>query len=282
MAAAYVKAMAAVPETFRAALRDSQRGFMASVEPSCRVAGAPVGRLVPDCVAVRFRDRKGQFDPAVVLNRRAGFTFLTLANYRAIPASTKSPEDDLPEADILTVFSLQIAQPAGPTEQRWNTMIMERLDRFQRQEHAFGPGAGNVSFEIDLEGVAPGFIDSSIAVAFTPAQGRRVGSHWSLTMGRELMADDLFANPQGAFALLADYGLDEMMRAGDGKPPNRARMRKEILDAAAQPSNWAIGREGFTVCLEDFGAHGERVTAPWSKLRPFLKHELPFDPATLQ
>ncbi len=284
MAAAYAKALALFPEPFRPALRATQRDFLAFVEPVCRIPGASPGHFSPDCLAGQFRERASTLDPNVLFQTSGGLTFLTLTSYRAVTAKTADPADGEPQADTLKVYLVQIARPANSAEQRWNAMIAERLTRYQSQMlPRSGAGMGQMSFEVDLMAVAPGLIDSSVGVSVTPQAGQHVSSHWSLTLGRELTAADLFVDPKAAAAFIAGLGLEEMLRedAGDGKPPNRARMLREILAAAARPANWTLAPDGFSLYLEDFGAHGASVTVPWPKLRPYLRRDLPFDLAKL-
>jgi len=288
VAGAYRQALARVPREWREPLRDSQRSWLAYMAVVCMPGDLErrgEGATVANCRRDEFKDRAKAL--AATLSNPSGYALVALTTYRARAAPAQEAADgDLPRSAQSQALLLQIARPADPSERRWNAMIAKRLAQLMADETDTVADGGVV-----IDSATPGFIQATVRRSDERGPGgvsvRLIPVAWSLRLGRELTAADLFGDPAAGAGAVARLAFRQMKTnaAQSGDTEAFAPTLSEIRELVAPMRYWSLTKKGLDLTFDDDNAYGGghyaavalSTTVSWSDLAPYLRSDLPLD-----
>lgn len=275
------------------ALRDSQRSFLRAIDEQCtQMPGAPddipSSKTVAACVARHYQGRADTLSHSVFTCGH--HLFYTAITYRAriAPAGPQTGLDQafaVIERDAL----VQIDSPAGPAEIAWNANARVEMTRAVATARSFGATLPGTTFNNDnfddvyvtqaLVSASRDMIVSTIQIATTSirpefASKRQTATLWSLRLGRALAASDIFSS---------DTAWPQVLAAA-GRPEGVVSLAE--FDPAPDPHRWQVLPDGLHIVFDQIDRpgydSGAQIIVRWESLKPYLRKDLPFDPAKLE
>jgi uncharacterized protein YecT (DUF1311 family) len=289
VAASYAAARAHAPAAWREPLRESQRSWLTSMAGTCvpgDLAQREAGATIVSCRRAKFDERVRALEHT--MHHAGGFDFVELTTYETHPARKEDLDlGETPWSVQTSIAALQIASPTTPAQRQWNSMIGGR----QRKVVADAEAVFGAESSIDIDAVSADLLQATIRVETDGGpHGFNVENFpvaWSLRLGRGLEPGDVFINPAAAKTALVRLEMRALRKAVAGHPDEPEIIASEIARAVTSPRYWVWDREGLWFSVgDDFGRGSSMArlaeTIPWSALRPYLRKDLPFDPAALK
>lgn len=110
---------------------------------------------------------------------------------------------------------------------------------------------------------------------------RHAAATWLVRPRRQLTGDDLFDKAKPWATALARVA-QRHLRGGDGELDKIHRIRR--VDQAG--GEWQITAKGLSISYDDWRSagtgNGAETDLSWTELKPWLRKDLPFDPAKIQ
>jgi len=161
LAAAYKRALDALSEDGREALRRGQRQWLSFTPTVCWIGGNPPGgQSRRDCLRDQYAQRQKQVDAAVI--RRGGLVMRRVDSFSA--ATSYLPETAVFPFNKTTVSFPQIDQPRDASEEAWNKLIAEHEHEGKALASASATASDSADDDFDLSvdyelgSVSPGMI----------------------------------------------------------------------------------------------------------------------------
>jgi hypothetical protein len=266
MSRLYARAAAALPPAQRGRLAESQAAFEAYQLGACP-AGAP-----PACLAQTYLDRAGDLRDGLPRRDAFGRSFVAFKTYAA-------------NGDSIALA--QIANPRTAAERRWNTAAAQAMDRFSgryRNDPSQAPPGARNEYRFLIEATGPGFIESILSWRGGARWGLSRPLHWSLNLGRELTAADLFDNPSAAFDAITRFAQDDIAAQARSDPtlPGRMPSQADLHGQVADLSNWNFSQDQLWIYTDPVPPDLITTLLPWAKVTPLLKKSAPLAPQKLR
>lgn len=319
MAKSYAAALAKLSPPGQAAMRESQRAFLRYAETLCQPGKRPLdaentlftmsfsdqqtpsnARMVADCISKAFSERAARLDDAVEM--AAGKTFFETTQYkvRAVQRIDHMPDKEYVHHETVSRIAslVQIDRPASPSDIAWNAAMQDWLADmiWEAEGDTEGPRpAEDVSFPTSMTDVEAAISISSASADVIAATGgvstywkgaahpNWSGAHqiWSLGMGRMLTSADIFSPAKPWATDLAPVVQARLVGIEGSTPADFGK-----IDSIDQISFWDIGPEGILLVYSPYvlGGYLSSATAllPWPLLKPYLRKDMPFNPAALE
>jgi uncharacterized protein YecT (DUF1311 family) len=289
LAATWRLSYADTPPEWRPRMLASQRSWLGFVASTClkgdlpRMAG---GETIASCRRKMFEER--------IATLKASFT--NAAGRRFIAFTTYHTQRDADPVDGVrsspsAITLRQIMRPADASERRWNAAVDKAFTGFA------GGADPSADASVEIENWAPGYLEALLRRADPRGPGgdsfRFRTVHWSLRLNRELNATDIFGDPAVAKLAISHLALADIRKEID--PDQREAVNdlsEEDYGSAivAKDGYWSFGPKGLEIGPDDDNAYGGAhfaaaslaATVSWSELKPYLRHDLPFDLKTLR
>lgn len=309
MAAAYGDALAKVSPNGRLALRDSQRAFLRYVADLCRPGGRPLDAdrnpfrwtiqaqpsdsvLVSQCLAQQFEKRAAYLRVSVL--PVGGHMFL-VTEYHRVRAAAPVQVGALTVHDVVTETKslIQIDAPKSEAEVNWNQASQDWLDdtmdspNSETENHNFEAEELDVDARMELVSASPDVIVVQMGVS-TYWKGRphpqwqREARIWSLPLGRRLAPSDFLDADKPWDRALTAVAQANLKSTVD--PPNNTFLGK--IASIDNIDHWRLTPAGIEIVFDPYELGGYLSAAksllPWSEVRPYLRRDAPFDPASLR
>lgn len=260
-------------------------------EPPAVASFSPTDR----CLASHLQ-RRTQHDLAHAVQISGGRTFLRLATFRLARAVIDVPEgyeDNVMEQSLAWI---QIDQPHGPAETAFNdwarklfeTKVCDLLEGFDDEcalDRAHDPfPKSTIDFEAELGAkmLTDDLISVETAIAYyglsaAHSDSKQSRTIWSLSLGRELMASDIFDPQKDWDRALSAWAQRRVRPTIYGGTKDDLRPIETIADTEL----WSFERGGLRLIWGQYmlGGYLDAAEAflPWSILTPWLKPDGPFD-----
>jgi uncharacterized protein YecT (DUF1311 family) len=278
MAAAYHKALAAVPPDMREATRAGQRAWLRAVAIKCEAGDPTKAKRLPECMLQYYPNRAHLLDHMVF--RMGGIAFFEHSTAKTAPAAD-DPENLMPQPTLWISIWPQ-ALSSAPEWRAWNLVIEKAVEEVAQSED---PGQDSY-FEITVASVTPWLVSAS-ASTYWYGHGAAHGDenlkhlNWLLKENREVKAGDVFRPHTGWEHFLAAQ-CDKAARAqlgymyADDLPPGE--IPKKMFGIVSDPHSWQIDSKGITIAFvpDEIGCHActpNPITIPWNAVKPFLTTE---------
>ncbi len=299
--AAYAHDMKQLSSQSGLRLRDSQRSFLRATDELCtQMPGAPddipTPKAIAVCVAGHYQKRATALTHSVFA--AGNHLFYTLVTYRAriAPAGPKN-DLDKPFAVIEEDTLVQIDSPINSAEVAWNTNARAQLKQEMAGARQWEDGgSAQATFESDdyddvyvtqaLVSASPDLIVSTLsgstywAGAAHPREWDSTATSWSLTRGRALTASDILDLGKMSAKVLTAMAQERLKGLAVSDPPEA-----ELRDTE-NVRRWQPMPDGLHIVYIQYELGGylsaADATVPWAKLKPYLRKDLPFDPAKLE
>ncbi len=299
LAAAFKAALGQVSPVGQAALRASERSFLQYAAELCRPGQMPLdserwkrfGDAPPDlsayCLEDTFKTRTQTLKEAVM--RLGGHTFLSTVTYRV--HAYKVAGETLPSAAAQQILTLTQIDAPTDADLRWNVEARNRFDG--AFSSAVGPNDGQVppdtsdaDISLRVTAAAPGLIVSEVSAAtYSDGMAHSEQSNetftWLLGAGKDLKLADLFdpSKPWAtALATVAQSHLKSLT-----SPPETQFDTIKTIDGMG---SWRLMPEGLRIDYDPYVLGGylsaATTTLSWAELKPWLRKDLPFDPAQIE
>ena len=285
LAAAYKRALDALSEDGREALRRGQRQWLSFTQTVCWIGKkAPAGESSRGCLKDEYAKRQKQLDAAVI--RRGGLAMRRVDSFSV--ASSYSPETAVFPFNKTTISFPQIDKPRNQSEEAWNKLIAghehdgETLANAQATASDDGADDFDLSVDYELGGVSPRMISLWLSICDFAhgAHGTRhdEGVTWLLGEGRASRAEDVFEAHKAWGEALARLVLAQQKQEAEDPRSGCHYMElgpSDIADDVSDPAHWLIDERALVVCLVS-GICGVEATIPWSRTKPYLRSPMPF------
>lgn len=292
LATNYQADLAQLSPAGRDALRASERSFLAYVTALCQPGGRPIDENYDssaECLDQAFKDRASNLKSAV--QKVDGHLFLNTTTYRVRPYLPDGQDGDTGESVEMTNTLLQIDNPVSAAEIAWNTQARQAFDKavVDAMDDPWSGGTDFATADQDIIVTMTVVSASSELICaeietWTYEKGRPHGFdsaysvNWLLKPGRPLLASDIFVSGKPWATALAPMAKRYL---------NFSEEPDEIeISSIKTVDNWQILPEGLAVEFDqsEFGSYSPPTESilPWNEIRPYLRKDLPFDPAKLQ
>ncbi len=265
LATAFKKALSGLSPAGQGLLRTDQRGFLTHVGMVC---GKDDG-MDAECLTSQFSDRAGNLGKAVT--RLGGWTFVTITTYHG-------------SDHRLTM--LQIDSPGATAWNAWAKAQVETAYEMTDESQNGKPLPGTtVTVGMSVTNASPDLI--SVRVESTAEDGgmggddnRSTAATWLVRPAHDLTGKDLF-DPARPWATALVPAAQKHLVDGDGNPDKTHKIKR--LDQAG--GDWMITAKGLSITYDDWrtvdGRPGAETDLSWAELKPYLRKDLPFDPAMI-
>lgn len=289
VANAYAQSLARVPTAWKKPLRDSERTWIAYLNGICLAgdndmdAGGYSG-----CLVGAYRDRIEELQKTLVSVGHVRFVSLTRYAVRRA-ASHGGADSGKPHSIRKTIRLLQIAEPSGAGERRWNVMIRRRL-----RELTAGRGYGDEQGMVTVNSVGDGFIQATLShidEGVGPGVGAvtTVSLPWLIAARRLLKASDLFAAPRRVDEILVKLAAPRLKKKAKGFDDTFDLTADQVKSLVEPVRYWTLTRAGIRISPDtENGINQSMLTAvelsielPWGELRPYLRKHPTLDIKTL-
>jgi uncharacterized protein len=265
LAAAFKTTLSSLSPAGQAILRADQRAFLAHAAVICQKSGA----VDADCLAGAFSDRTSGLGHAIM--RLGGWTFITTTSYRGADHSLAVPQID------------------SSTAGTWNTwakaLVETSYDLTDETKNGKPMPGTTVTVVMSVTAASPDLISASVQSA-TQEDGMGAGDNrqslatWLVRPAHQLTGKDLFDASKPWATALAPIAQKHLVD-GDGNTDKAHKIKR--LDQAG--GDWAITAKGLSLTYDDWRSADDRPGAEtdlsWAELKPFLRKDLPFDPARI-
>jgi hypothetical protein len=298
LAIAFKTALGQVSPDGQAALRSSERSFLVYANSLCRPSQMPLDSfqwqrmkdphpdLSANCLEDAFKTRTEILRRAVV--RLGQHVFLSTTTYR-VHAYTPTG-DTLPTAaarQILTLAQIDAPDAAGVG---WNAEVRKRFEGtfdslVGQNDGQVSPDKSSVDLTIRVTAAAPGAIVANIDAAtdsdgMAHPESSAATFTWLLAAGRQLKLGDLFDPSKPWATALAPVAQSHLKSLTE--PPQTQFDTIKTIDGSG---SWRILPDGLHIDYDPYVLGGylsaATTTLSWAELKPYLRGDLPFDPAQI-
>lgn len=286
MAAAYWRARQALPPPRRITLLHDQRNFLGKLSGLCvNEQSGVIKTPYSACIARRLSARAAILQASVPQMPRYTYAYDSSSRERAMTKRSEDFDPNIPFRSERTV-TLRIIRPIDSAAKSFNAAM--RHEAKQSASVLIGSGGKDPFADPDLQGSSAAhqwLVASSdeIASVYVGADAFTGGAHpyyrgtatiWSFRLNRFLRNEDVFRRAN-------DPRLVDLVRARlrDGE----RKLPKECLTyMTSVPLNgFTIDRHGMTFWFDSRLCESSAALS-WAELKPFLKTNMPFDPAKLR
>jgi len=292
MTVRYRDALAKLSPAGQAILRQGQRDWLGFTRTHCEARiGKPRESFGGDAARCLDEEYKARIELLGSAAKKIGpYLFSRIDKYFLVP-SPPGDENGSRSGFVFADISIpRIDSPISKDVTRWNAMAEEWIRAHSNVSENEGcdltikciaDGDEDLSVGYDISSAQPGFISMSIA-AYSYGHGAPHGytdiaqSNFLLAAGRELIEDDLFTAGSKWQEILAA----ESFKTIAAERPELAATADDIDSLIAGPDTWNITAAALIVHIPLGLRYGYLngsidVEIPWSKLKPYLRPDLP-------
>jgi uncharacterized protein YecT (DUF1311 family) len=273
IAAAYRTAEARLSPAGREILKEHQSQWHSAIDAGCSGLSQDPMRLAA-CLDVPYRFRLDDLSGAVQVI--GPFTFLRGTFYNFVPCvDSFGCGDGYRDGGYVHAARPIIDQPATEETGRWNRLVAGKMPPLA--------GALQPNAKVTLTYKVVGVSEDMISAHFTLSEYRHraaqpslfvYGLNTILTSGKQIGADDLFADGSGWQEFVYRQTIRQLRRglsSQDGQI-----MPGVIADLVTRPERWTITPDGFGVLFAplDLGLGVvvlPKTVIPWADLKPYLR-----------